>query len=162
MAMLTATLHGVAVRVIMKGGRDWWLSSRSSNILASGTAVPTFVAIRHGEDGSMENHSNEKNYSFDVVHRSISHPVDDANQSSSTRQPESKVTALTKGLGSQFASLDGSRHVPAWLIGSSPFIFCVVLAACLRIFGQSLVDMSLIAAFSWGAFRVWIRYVRTS
>lgn len=110
----------------------------------------------------MSNHANEKNYSFEVVHKSISHPVDDANQSSSTRQPEPKMTALTKGQGSRLASLDGSRHVPAWLIGSSPFIFCVVLAACLRIFGQSLVDMLLIAVFSWGAFRVWIRYVHTS
>lgn len=162
MAMLTATLHRVAFRVIMKGGRDWWLSSRSSNISVSGTTVPMFVAIRHREDGSMSNHANEKNYSFEVVHKSISHPVDDANKSSSTRQPEPKMTALTKGQGSRLASLDGSRHVPAWLIGSSPFIFCVVLAACLRIFGQSLVNMLLIAVFSWGAFRVWIRYVRTS
>lgn len=110
----------------------------------------------------MQDYSNLGENKGEVIHRTMSHPVDNVNQSSSTRQPEPKVTALTNGQGSRFASLDGSRHVPAWLIGSSPFIFCVVLAACLRIFGQSLVDMSLIAVFSWATFGVWIRYVRTS
>ena len=132
------------------------------DFLSSGIIVPTIVAICHRKDGPMANHSNANKSALEVIHRSTSHPVDNVNQSSSTRQPESEVTALTNGRGSRFVPVNGSRRLPAWLIGSSPFIFCVVLAACLRIFGQSFVDMSLISVFSWGTFGVWIRYVCTS
>lgn len=161
MAMLSVTLHRGAFRVIMKGGRDWWHSSRSSNISISGTTVPMFVAIHHREDGSMSNHANEKNYSFELVHKSISHPVDDANQSSSTRQPEPKMTALTKGQGSRLVPVGGSRCLPAWMIASSPYIFSVFLAGCLYFFGQSFVGMVLTAVCSLGAYCMWIRSVFT-
>jgi len=110
----------------------------------------------------MENHSNDNDRSFQVIHRSISHPVDNANQSSSTRQPESMVTALTKGRGSRFALVNGSRCLPAWMIGSSPYIFSVFLAGCLYFFGQSFVGMVLTAVCSLGAYCMWIRSVHTS
>lgn len=110
----------------------------------------------------MENQSNTDKSALEVIHRSTPHPVDNVSQSSSTRQPESEVTALTNGRGSRFVPVNGSRCLPAWMIGSSPFIYSVFLAGCLYFFGQSFVGMVLTAVCSLGAYCMWIRSVHTS
>lgn len=131
-------------------------------VLYSGIIVPTFVAACHRKDGSMNNHSNTDKSTSEVIHRGMSHPVDNNNESSSTRQPEIEVTALTKGRVSRFVPVNASRCLPAWMIGSSPFIFSVILAGCMCFFGHPLVGMVLTLVGALGAFGMWIRSVHTS
>ena len=54
-------------------------------VLYSGIIVPTFVAACHRKDGSMNNHSNTDKSTSEVIHRGMSHPVDNNNEPSSTR-----------------------------------------------------------------------------
>ena len=110
----------------------------------------------------MVNHSNANESALEVIHRSTSHPVHTDNEASSTRQPGSEVTALTKGRGSRFVPVNGNRCLPAWMIGSSPFIFSVILAGCMCFFGHPLVGMVLTLVGALGAFGMWIRSVHTS
>lgn len=161
-AMLNTTLYRVVFHVTVKGGRDWLRGLRLHRFFVLGDHYPTLVAICHRKDGSMENHSNTEESELEVIHRSTSHPVHNDNEASSTRQPGSKVTALTKGRGSQFVPVNGSRCLPAWMIGSSPFIFSVFLAGCMCFFGHPLVGMVLTAVGALGAYCMWIRSVHTS
>lgn len=110
----------------------------------------------------MANHSNANESALEFIHRSTSHPVHNANEPLSTRQPGRGVTALTLWWASRLVPVNGSRCLPAWMIGSSPYIFSVFLAGCLYFFGQSIVGMVLTAVCSLGAYCMWIRSVHTS
>ena len=137
-------------------------SAHDSIILLAETNVSMCATTCRRKDGSMQDYSKPRENKGEVIHRRMSHPVDNVNQSSSTRQPESRVTALTNGQGSRFVPVDGSRCLPAWMIGISPFIFCVVLAGCIYFFGQSFVGIVSILVGALGAFGIWILSVHTS